>query len=130
MAQVGLILVEIGFGLRYLPLVHICGHATIRSLEILRSPSLLHDHQHLEQAVGRQVARTPFHFERLLPPAWRPWLYRHALERGYFDASLRAIAALFVGAMRRVDRLDRRVTAWVCGRVSRDDAGFGGRGSP
>lgn len=121
MTQVGLILVEIGFGLHYIPLIHICGHATIRSLEILRSPSLLHDHRHLEQAVGRQVPRTPIHVERLVPPAVRPWLYRMALERGYFDSILRDhVVGAFLAAVRRLDRLDRWVTAWLTGTPHRD----------
>jgi len=116
MTQVGLILVEIGLGLRYVPLIHILGHATIRSLEILRSPSLLHDHHHLERAVGRQIPRTPFHLERLAPAALRPWLYRFALERGYHDVLLRKVA-LGVGALASVlDRVDRTVTAWLVGR--------------
>ncbi|MCB9869526.1 MAG: NADH/ubiquinone/plastoquinone (complex I) [Planctomycetes bacterium] len=123
MTQVGLILVEIGFGLHYVPLIHICGHATIRSLEILRSPSLLHDHHHLEQAVGRQVPRTPFHIERLVPNAFRPWMYRHALERGYFDSLLRLVVHGFMRVMRGVDRIDRWWTGKVVGEPMRIDAG-------
>lgn len=120
MTQVGLILVEIGAGLRYVPLIHILGHATIRSLEILRSPSLLHDHHHLERAVGRQIPRTPFHLERLAPPSLRPWLYRFALERGYHDVFLRKIVmgvGAFGGAL---DRADRKLTGWLFGRRAED----------
>ncbi len=110
MTQVGLIFVEIGFGFHYVPLVHICGHAAVRSLEILRSPSLLHDQRHLEQAVGRQVARVPLHVDRLVPKALRPWLYRHALERGAFDVVLRSFVKRVLYGLRRLDALDRRLT--------------------
>lgn len=117
MTQVGLILVEIGFGLHYLPLLHIIGHATVRSLEILRSPSLLHDHHHLEQAIGRQVARAPVHVDKLLPRAWQPWLYRHALERGYFDGLLRDfVVRPFLAVWRGFDRADRWLADLLAGR--------------
>jgi NADH-quinone oxidoreductase subunit L len=116
MTQVGLIVAEIGFGLRVLPLVHIVGHATVRSLEILRSPSLLQDHRHLEQAIGRTVPRAPLHFERLLPTRLRPWFYRHALERGSFDAVLRdRIVVPLLRGIRRLDALDRRLTGLWAG---------------
>jgi NADH:ubiquinone oxidoreductase subunit 5 (subunit L)/multisubunit Na+/H+ antiporter MnhA subunit len=125
MTQVGIIFVEIGAGLHYVPLFHIMGHATIRSLEILRSPSLLHDHRHLEQAVGRQVPQTPIHIERVFPPSFRPWLYRHALERGYFDALLRAIVMKFLAVFRAFDRLDRSLFGLLSGerRSTRSEGG-------
>jgi NADH:ubiquinone oxidoreductase subunit 5 (subunit L)/multisubunit Na+/H+ antiporter MnhA subunit len=109
MTQVGIIFVEIGLGFRYLPLAHLVGHAAVRSLQILRSPSLLHDHHHLEQAMGRQLPKTGGHLERLVPASFQPWLYRHALERGYFDAVLvdyvvRGFARVF-GGLDRCDRL-------------------------
>lgn len=111
MTQVGLIYVEIGLGLRYLAVAHIVGHAAIRTLQILRSPNLLHDHHHLEQAMGRQLPRTGGHIERLVPHALQPWLYRVALERGGFDALLRyRIVGPAIRLLSHVDRLDR---AWV-----------------
>ena len=114
MTQVGLIMLEIGLGLRWLPLLHIVGHATVRSLEILRSPSLLQDYRHLEQAIGRQVTRTSFHFERLLPQRLRPWFYRHALERGYFDVLLRDyVVGGFLRACRCLDVCD----GWLLARL-------------
>lgn len=111
MTQVGLIYAEIGLGFPRLALVHIVGHAAVRTLQILRSPSLLHDHHHLEQAMGRQLPRTGGHFERLVPRVLQPWLYRVALERGGFDALLRdKVVTPLLGIVRWFDRLDR---AWV-----------------
>jgi NADH:ubiquinone oxidoreductase subunit 5 (subunit L)/multisubunit Na+/H+ antiporter MnhA subunit len=111
MTQVGLIYIEIGLGFRYLAVAHIAGHAAIRTLQILRSPSLLHDHHHLEQAMGRQLPRTGGHLERLVPDAFQPWLYRVALERGGFDALLKdRIVAPVLRSLSRIDRWDQ---AWV-----------------
>lgn len=84
--QVGLVFVEVGLGWELLALVHLIGHAALRSAQILRSPSLLHDHHHLEQALGGPVARRGAPWSRITPRPVRLWLYRFALERGYLDA--------------------------------------------
>jgi len=116
MTQLGIIFVEIGLGLDLLALIHTLGHASLRSLQILRSPSLLHDHHHLEQAMGRQLPRTGGHLERLVPASIQPWLYRHALERGYFDAILIDwLVGGFTRTLRRLDRMDRRWADWLGG---------------
>lgn len=116
MTQVGIIFVEIAAGLRYVALIHIVGHAALRSMQILRSPSLLHDHHHLEQAVGQVLPKTGGHLERLFPAKLQPWLYRHALERGYFDSLLQGwVVGGFVKLMRAVDRVDQRFTQWMAG---------------
>ena len=116
MTQVGLIFVEIGLGLRYVALAHIVGHAALRSLEILRSPNLLHDHQHLEKAIGSTLPRTGLHLEWLVPKRLQPWLYRHALERGAFDALLRdGVVGNWTRLLRAVDRLDRTWTRKLAG---------------
>ena len=52
LTQVGIIIAEIGFGLRYLALIHMLGHACLRTLQFIRAPSLLHDHHQLENAIG------------------------------------------------------------------------------
>lgn len=111
MTQVGLIYVEIGLGFPHVALAHIVGHAAIRTLQVLRSPSLLHDYHHLEQAMGRQLPRTGGHLERLVPRALQPWLYRVALERGGFDAFLRdRVVASFARVVCWIDQLDQ---AWI-----------------
>lgn len=121
MTQVGLILVGIGCGLRHLAVLHIVGHALVRSLEILRSPSLLQDYRHLEQAIGRQVPRPKLALERFFPASLQPWLYRHALERGYFDAILRDhVVGRFLRAFRGLDRIDRKLTSWIADTAPED----------
>ncbi len=116
MTQVGLIFVEIGLGLNFLAVAHIVGHASLRSLEILRSPSLLHDYHHLEQAMGRQLPRVGGHLERLVPKAWQPWLYRHALERGYFDGWLRELLlGPLLTFLSWLDALERALAFGVAG---------------
>jgi NAD(P)H-quinone oxidoreductase subunit 5 len=88
LTQVGLIVAEIGLGLRYLALAHLIGHACLRTLQFLRAPTLLHDYHSLENALGSDLPRTSGLWRTLLPDSLRLWCYRFALERGYLDAWL------------------------------------------
>ena len=57
LTQVGLIVAEIGLGLRYIALIHIIGHACLRTLQLLRAPSLLHDYHTIEKRHRRDPCR-------------------------------------------------------------------------
>ncbi len=120
--QVGLIVVEIGLGLRYIALLHILGHGCFRTLQFLRAPSLLQDYRTLENAIdsvnhlGTGSGATP-PTRTVRPPqdtAFRDWLYRFALERGYLDALLeRYIAKPVVRLFEKCDSLERRYAKWL-----------------
>jgi len=86
MAQLGVIFLEIGLGFPRLALWHITGHAAVRTLQFLRAPSMLHDYHRVQAAAGGHLGRTGVHYEWLLPEGVRGWLYRAAIERGYYDA--------------------------------------------
>lgn len=123
MTQVGLIVVEIGLGLHVVALVHLVGHAALRTLQLLRAPNLLHDHRRLEAAIGSHLPRAGGHLERLVPRSLQPWLYRHALERGYWDAWLQDhLVGGFVRLMRRLDRLEQSWIIWLAHAPSRRQA--------
>ena len=121
LAQVGLIVAEIGAGLRYVALVHILGHACLRTLQFLRAPTLLHDYHHLENAVGRRLPRLPVSWEQHLPPGLRVRLYRFALNRGYFDDFLfQCVARPIQVFFRGCNNVELRWTAWISGPPVRD----------
>ncbi len=86
LAQLGLIFVEIGLGFPRLALVHIIGHAAIRTLQFLRAPSMLHEFHQVHAAAGGHLEPTGLQYEALLPLQFRNWLYRFAIERGHQDA--------------------------------------------
>lgn len=118
MTQVGLVFVEIGLGWYRLALIHVMGHACIRSLQILMSPNVLHDHQQRERGLGMPVPATGRHLQRIVPKPLQAWLYRHALERGYFDAVVRDfVVAPFVRTFRWLDSAERVFTNWVEGET-------------
>lgn len=121
LAQVGIIVAEIGFGLRYIALIHIIGHACLRTLQLLRAPTLLHDYHTLENAIGGHLHREPRFWERVIPVGVRRWCYRFLLERGYLDSFLDSYV---VYPIRRVlqfcDAMERRWTDFLSGGRSRE----------
>lgn len=86
--QVGVIFAEIGLGLETLALVHICGHAAVRTLQFLRAPSALHEFHQLHAAAGGHLAPTGSHYESMLSATLRSRLYRFALDRAHMDTLL------------------------------------------
>jgi NAD(P)H-quinone oxidoreductase subunit 5 len=121
MTQVGIIVVEIGLGLRYLALVHIIGHACLRTLQLLRAPTLLHDYHALENAIGDHwqpsLSSTPSR------PAGRGeiWWYRFALERGFLDGLLDVfVIEPFEQVFQWCDAAERRWTDWLSHGRSRE----------
>ncbi|HVT26512.1 MAG TPA: proton-conducting transporter membrane subunit [Lacipirellulaceae bacterium] len=124
LTQVGIVVAEIGFGLRYIPLIHILGHACLRTLQLLRAPTLLHDYHTLENAIGGHLRREN---ENPEPPrrypvftAVRDGCYRFAMERGHFDSLLYEFAVHpFLRLFQTCDRLERRWTEFLSGGVPR-----------
>jgi NAD(P)H-quinone oxidoreductase subunit 5 len=109
--QVGIIVAEIGLGFRYVALVHILGHACMRTLQFLRAPSFLLDYSRMENAIGASLPRLSGSWDRLIPESSRSWFYRLALERGYLDAWLTDfLVAPAIGLFRLFGTLERR---WV-----------------
>ena len=112
LTQVGLIVAEIGLGLRYVALVHLLGHACLRTLQFLRAPTLLQDYRQLENAIGARLPRPGISWIKLVPESARLWFYRFALERGYLDAALdRYLVGPFVRLFRWCDDLEQRATS-------------------
>jgi NAD(P)H-quinone oxidoreductase subunit 5 len=121
LAQVGIIVVEIGLGLRYLALIHILGHATLRTLQFLRAPTVLHDHRLMENALGRSLAPVVNGTAPAVPNRWQLWMYRFAMERGYLDALLLDyLVAPILSVFRMCDRIERAWTDWLAGGPSRE----------
>lgn len=116
MTQVGLIFVEIGLGLYWLAVVHIFGHMAVRTLQILRAPSVLAEFHGIERSLGTVLPHTGGHLEVLIPTQLQPWLYRLALERGYFDSLLvDYVIGGVVRVMRIFDRLEKKWIAVLSG---------------
>jgi NAD(P)H-quinone oxidoreductase subunit 5 len=88
LTQVGIIFIEIGLGWRWLAVAHILGNATVRTMQYLRAPSMLHDYHQMHSAVGGELSPTGTQIEEMLPERVQLWLYRWALDRGHLDTIL------------------------------------------
>jgi NAD(P)H-quinone oxidoreductase subunit 5 len=88
LTQVGVVFVEIGLGWKWIAVVHILGHATVRTLQFLRAPSMLHDYHQMHSAIGDEISSTGVHLDNLLPETVQLWLYRWAMDRGHLDTIL------------------------------------------
>jgi NAD(P)H-quinone oxidoreductase subunit 5 len=121
LTQVGIITAEIGLGLRYIPLIHIIGHACLRTLQLVRAPTLLHDYHLLENAIGDHLHTEPSAWERVIPTRLRIAIYRLSIERGYLDALIdEFMVRPFVLVFRICDGLERRWTDFLSGTESRE----------
>ncbi len=117
LTQVGIIVAEIGLGLHYLALIHIIGHACMRSLQLLRAPTLLRDYRTLENAIGARLNHAPPRIIQSWSPVAQLRAYRFFMERGYLDALL---DSLVVNPFRRCFLLfDRWERGWTdCSRAN------------
>jgi NADH:ubiquinone oxidoreductase subunit 5 (subunit L)/multisubunit Na+/H+ antiporter MnhA subunit len=88
LTQVGVVFVEIGLGWTWIAVAHILGHATVRTLQFLRAPSMLHDYHQMHSAMGGELSPTASRLEDLFPKRAQLWLYRWALDRGHLDTIL------------------------------------------
>jgi NAD(P)H-quinone oxidoreductase subunit 5 len=121
LTQVGIIVAEIGLGFRYVALIHLLGHASLRTLQFVRAPTLLQDYRSLENAIGARLPRPDPASRESFPDGWRLWLYRFALERGYFDSWLDDyVAGPVVRIFQVFDGWERRWTDFLSGRPSRE----------
>ena len=121
LTQVSIIFVEIGCGLRYIALIHIIGHACLRTLQLLRAPTLLHDYHDLENAIGGHLPQKATFWQRVVPAPLRRRAYRFAAERGFFDTLLADyLVRPFVKTFQWCDAMERRWTNLLAGRPARD----------
>jgi NADH-quinone oxidoreductase subunit L len=125
--QVSIIVVEIGCGLRYIPLIHIIGHASLRTLQLIRAPSLLRDYNSMINALGESlpVVRSAGR----VSPTWRSRLYRFAFERGNLDSVLdEYVVRPFVWIFTWSNRMECRWMDFLNGRPDGEVELNGGNG--
>jgi NAD(P)H-quinone oxidoreductase subunit 5 len=121
LTQVGIIVAEIGVGLRYIPLIHILGHACVRALQFLRASSLLQDYRTLENAIGSRLPQASGWGDGIVSNDLQTSAYRLAIRRGYFDAVLtQYLVRPILRVFKFCDGLERRFTDRLSAGHSRE----------
>lgn len=114
LTQIGVITIELAFGLRMIAFLHIVGHACFRLLQFLSAPNVLHDLHELENRLGGHVPRAAQPVAR----AHRELVYLAGLEGGFADALVeRALVSPFRRIVAALDSLDRLLVANPSGRA-------------
>lgn len=92
MGQIGLILMEIAFGFWKLALIHLSGHALLRTWQYLRASAFIQDlNENKELYLWFKSARFNY-IESFLPRSFERWLYPHAVQGFHW----RQVELLFV----------------------------------
>ena len=106
LSQVGIMFVEVSFGWRSLVVVHFIGHAFLRTYQILKCSSIIHQFKEFEDAHQHDVDRAkatliPVFLTRQI----RGWLFTTA-----FDLSIRAASgpSVAVSSLERISTLLQR----------------------
>jgi len=114
LTQVGVVFIEIGLGWRSLAVAHILGNATVRTMQYLRAPSMLHDYHQMHSAIGDEMSPTGKQIEDLLPEFFQLWLYRWAFDRGHLDTILdRWVIGPLLHASAYFAKMDRIGIPWT-----------------
>ncbi|XXT25402.1 proton-conducting transporter membrane subunit [Sorangium sp. So ce429] len=129
MSQVGVMFIEIGLGYYRLALVHLCAHACLRCLQMLRAPSALRDAQEIRAAHAGAPLPSLGIAARVLPARLVRRAYWLALERFHLEAlQQRLVAAPLMRLGQLVDGFERRWVAALSGlpeRAAVEDEGAG-----
>jgi NAD(P)H-quinone oxidoreductase subunit 5 len=84
--QLGMIFCEIAMGWHTVAMMHVIGHATVRAMQFLRSPSMLSDYHRQHAGSGGVMQATGKHYDALLPLHWQRKWYCFALFRGFHES--------------------------------------------
>ncbi len=88
-AQVGLMFIGLGFGLKIWVLVHMTANVFLRSYQLLVSPSAVVQVLQFQSRPNMVVNVSEWSMERLLPNKLRTNLYVFSLNEAYLEAGLR-----------------------------------------
>lgn len=80
-AQIGIIWIEIAFGLHVLALIHMIGNASLRTVQLLRAPSLLHDRQHIIHSKRANFSPTGVLWGKITPLFLQRTLYFWGIQK-------------------------------------------------
>lgn len=121
--QVGLMVVGVGCAawlhsgaIAMSVVLYMVAHASLRTLQLLRSPSALRDAQEIRAAFPEVPSNRAPLPSRLMTEGFREWLYRLSFHRFFLDELLEhAVIAPAVSLSRALDRFEHRWVALLSG---------------
>ncbi len=114
-AQVGVIWMEVAAGFSTLAMAHIAGHAILRTWQLLRAPSLLHDRHLVSEMRGDGPPLVSSLLQRVLPLSAQRWWYHFSIERWFIDAWFdRLLLSPLNRALLWLDRVEHSVSEGMC----------------
>jgi NAD(P)H-quinone oxidoreductase subunit 5 len=113
MTQLAVIFTEVSLGWTWVAMLHLIGHAAIRTAQFPRSPSMLRDHRQLHAASGGDLGETGGHYVAVVPHKLQLWLYAFGLAWGRYDACVDRF--LLLPLVRAASFLSRMEPAWLSG---------------
>jgi NADH:ubiquinone oxidoreductase subunit 5 (subunit L)/multisubunit Na+/H+ antiporter MnhA subunit len=118
MTQIGLMLVGIGLHLWTWVLLLVVAHSFLRTLQLLRAPSALHDAEAIRAALAENPRPRGGLWAKLFSPAGLASIYHAAFEDFHLDDALRIwIIEPVLSASRLADRFERRWLVLMSGEV-------------
>ena len=110
MAQIGVMYMELAFGLQTVVEVHLFAHAGLRTWQYLRSSSLIQDFQDNPVAAGAVNLQRRLFFERVLPVSVQRQLYLAAVRLFWIDGlQWELVARPFLSLFRALAALEDRL---------------------
>lgn len=95
--QLGIIYLEVLLGFTLLATIHCLMHGFYRTMEFLRSPSILYEHQLIERGKVLTETQTGTHLSHLFPERLRVWVYNYAYNEFIFPRTLMYGVECFMG---------------------------------
>ncbi|MBK8251220.1 MAG: proton-conducting membrane transporter [Polyangiaceae bacterium] len=127
MTQVGIIFAEIGAGFYRVALLHIVGHAIVRSWQLLRAPSFLHESHVVHDALEGDEWVRGRHAELIFPQKAQHRLYRLAVERFFLESLVRRLlVAPALHLARSLDSFEKRLALIFVGETAPESKGTPG----
>jgi NADH:ubiquinone oxidoreductase subunit 5 (subunit L)/multisubunit Na+/H+ antiporter MnhA subunit len=114
--QVGLMVVGVALRGYNVVLVYLVAHACLRTMQLLRAPSALHDAEAIRAALSSSHRPRSSLWTRAMPSPWIERWYAWSLEDFQLDAALERLFIKPVLALSRAaDEVERRAVAWLSG---------------
>lgn len=109
MSQIGIMLIELSLGLKWLAVVHLTGHALLRTWQYLRASALIQDYSENRDLYNWFKSGRFLYPEGLLPPSIEKKIYPYAVQGFYLSTIQKLLFLRPILALARLLHPPRRL---------------------